>query len=105
MESLREAMFAGRIVALFDNTLAGSADLIAQLAKASLQIMPINAKKGYVEVTNISDIEFRVEYGTKKTKSFVFPARSAVRVTIPQGEVLTLLNCYAGRSYVTTTLW
>ncbi|MBR2962565.1 MAG: hypothetical protein IKC42_06045 [Alistipes sp.] len=105
LESLREAMFAGRIVALFDNTLAGSADLIAQLAKASLQIMPINAKKGYVEVTNISDIEFRVEYGTKKTKSFVFPARSAVRVTIPQGEVLTLLNCYAGRSYVTTTLW
>ncbi len=105
LESLREAMFAGRMVALFDNTLAGDADLIAQLAKASLQIQPINVKKGLVIVTNISDIDFRIEYGGKKPKKLHIPARTALRVTIPQGEELTLVNCYAGRSYVKTTLW
>ena len=105
LESLREAMFAGRMVALFDNTLAGDADLIAQLVRASLKVMPINEKKGTIEVTNISDIEFRAEYGSKKVKSFVFPARSAVRVTVPQGEKLTMLNCYGGTSYVETAIW
>ena len=104
LESVREAMFAGRMLALFADTLAGDADLIKQLIKKSLLVRVINAEKGVVEITNISDIKFEALFGEKQ-KFVAFYPRTASIVTIPQGTELNFRNCLAGRKSVQTTLW
>lgn len=104
LESVREAMFAGRMLALFGNKLAGDAELIKQLLKASLQVRVIDEKKGTIEVTNISDIEFEATFG-KSNKYVAFYPRTATIVKIPQGAELDFANCLAGRKSVKTNLW
>jgi hypothetical protein len=104
LESVREAMFAGRMLALFGNKLAGDAELIKKLLKSSLQVRVIDEKKGSIEVTNISDIEFEATFG-KEQKYVVFYPRTATIVTIPQGAELDFANCLAGRKSVKTNLW
>lgn len=104
LESVREAMFAGRMLALFGNKLAGDAELIKKLLKSSLQVRVLDEKKGSVEVTNISDIEFQATFG-KEQKYVVFYPRTATIVTIPQGAELDFANCLAGRKSVKTNIW
>ena len=104
LESVREAMFAGRMLALFGNKLAGDAELIKQLLKKSLQVRVIDEQKGTIEVTNISDIEFEATFG-EKNKYVVFYPRTATIVKIPQGVELDFPNCLAGRKSVKTNLW
>ena len=104
LESVREAMFAGRMLALFGNRLAGDAELIKQLVKKSLQVRVIDEKKGLIEVTNISDIEFEATFGESQ-KYVAFHPRTASIVKIRKGEVLDFTNCLAGRKSVKTNLW
>lgn len=104
LESLREALFAGRMVAFFDNKLAGDATYIKQLISKSLNVRVIDAKKGVLEVTNISDIEFQTIFGSHMNP-VVFHPRKAVRVTVPKGTTLDFINCYAGRQTVKTEIW
>ena len=104
IESVREAMFAGRMLALFGNKLAGDANLIKQLLNKSLQVRVIDEKEGVVEVTNISDIEFEATFGESK-QYVVFYPRTATIVNIPQGTELDFANCLAGRKNVKTDLW
>ena len=66
MESIREAMFAGRMVAFWDQTLAGDATWLEQLVHHSLQVRVIDAAKGRIEVTNISDIRCLMSGGIRK---------------------------------------
>ena len=104
IESVREAMFAGRMLALFGNKLAGDANLIKQLLNKSLQVRVIDEKEGVVEVTNISDIEFEATFGESK-QYVVFYPRTATIVNIPQGTELDFANCLAGRKSVKANLW
>ena len=104
MEGVREALFAKRFLAFFDNKLAGDADLIKQLITKSLQIRVINAEKGLLEVTNISDIEFSTLYGDHMNP-VVFSPREARMVTVKKGTVLDFINCYAGRQTVKMEIW
>ena len=104
LESVREAMFAGRMLALFGNTLAGNADLIRQLLKASLQVRVLDAEKGRIEVTNISDIHFDALFGEPQMLVQFYP-RSAVQITLPQGTELDFKDCRAGRNSVKTKIW
>ena len=104
LESLREALFAGRMLALFDNKLAGDSNLIGQLIDASLVVKVIDEKKGVLEVTNISDIPFQTLFGDHMNP-VVFHPRSAIRVTVPKGTVLEFVNCYAGRKCVKKEIW
>ena len=104
LESVREAMFAGRMLALFGDRLAGDAELIKKLLKSSLQVRVIDEKKGHIEVTNVSDIQFDALFG-KTQKSVSFYPRTAAIVKIPQGEELEFTNCLAGRKNVKTALW
>ncbi len=104
IESVREAMFAGRMLALFTNKLAGREDLIKQVIDKSLQVRVINKKKGVLEVTNISDITFRVLYGNRMNPVVFYP-RSAVRVTVPKGTKVEFIDCMAGRNTVKTEIW
>ena len=104
LESLREALFAGRMLALFENKLAGDSNLIGQLIDASLVVKVIDEKKGVLEVTNISDIPFQTLFGDHMNP-VVFHPRSAIRVTVPKGTVLEFVNCYAGRKCVKKEIW
>ena len=104
LESLREALFAGRMLALFNNTLAGDSKYIEQLIDASLEVKVIDAKKGVLQITNISDIEFRALFG-ERMNPVLFRPRTAIRITIPKGTVLDFVNCYAGRKTVKKEIW
>lgn len=104
MESIREAMFAGRMVAFWDQTLAGDATWLEQLVHHSLQVRVIDAAKGRIEVTNISDIRFETMYGTHMNPVIIYP-RSAIIMTVKKGQKIEFLNCYTGRQHLHTNLW
>ena len=104
MESIREAMFAGRMVAFWDQTLAGDATWLEQLVHHSLQVRVIDAAKGRIEVTNISDIRFETMYGTHMNPVILYP-RSAIIMTVKKGQKIEFLNCYTGRQPLHTNLW
>ena len=104
LESVREAMFAGRMVAFWDNTLAGDATWLEQLVHHSLQVRVIDAAKGRIEVTNISDIRFETMYGTHMNPVILYP-RSAIIMTVKKGQKIEFLNCYTGRQHLHTNLW
>ena len=104
MESIREAMFAGRMVAFWDQTLAGDATWLEQLVHHSLQVRVIDAAKGRIEVTNISDIRFETMYGTHMNPVILYP-RSAIIMTVKKGQKIEFLNCYTGRQHLHTNLW
>lgn len=104
LESLREALFAGRMVALFDDTLAGDIKHLEPLIEASLQVKVINEKKGLIQITNVSDIEFRALYG-ERMNPVIFRPRTAICLTVPKGSVLNFINCYAGRQTVKKEIW
>ena len=104
MESIREAMFAGRMVAFWDQTLAGDATWLEQLVHHSLQVRIIDAAKGRIEVTNISDIRFETMYGSHMNPVILYP-RSAIIMTVKKGQKIEFLNCYTGRQHLHTNLW
>lgn len=104
LESLREALFAGRMVAFFENKLAGEAKYIESLIDASLKVKVIDEKKGVLEVTNISDIEFSTLFGDHMSP-VVFRPRTAIRVTVPKGTTLDFINCYIGRETLKKEIW
>lgn len=90
---IREALFDKRSIAFFDGQLAGKAEHLKGLLKASLQIRLIDDK--YVEVTNNSDITYRATGGGK---AYLFPAGKTVRMAIPSADTaFTVQNCHTGK--------
>ncbi|MBQ5700895.1 MAG: hypothetical protein IIV68_02100 [Alistipes sp.] len=104
LESLREALFAGRMLAFFEDKLAGDKELIGKVIDSSLQIQVVDEKKGVLVVTNISDIPFSTIFGDHMSP-VVFRSRSAIRVTVPKGTVLEFTNCYIGRQTLKKEIW
>ena len=104
LESLREALFAGRMLAFFEDKLAGDKELIGKVIDSSLQIQVVDEKKGVLVVTNISDIPFSTLFGDHMSP-VVFRPRSAIRVTVPKGTVLEFINCYIGRQTLKKEIW
>ena len=104
LESLREALFAGRMLAFFEDKLAGDKELIGKVIDSSLQIQVVDEKKGVLVVTNISDIPFSTLFGDHMSP-VVFRSRSAIRVTVPKGTVLEFINCYIGRQTLKKEIW
>lgn len=104
LESLREALFAGRMLAFFEDKLAGDKELIGKVIDSSLQIQVVDEKKGVLVVTNISDIPFSTLFGDHMSP-VVFRSRSAIRVTVPKGTVLEFTNCYIGRQTLKKEIW
>lgn len=90
---IREALFDKRSIAFFNGELAGKAEHLKGLLKASLQIRIINDK--YAEVTNNSDISYRA---TGDGKSYLFPAGKTIRMVIPSTNTpFTVENCHTGK--------
>lgn len=96
-KGIREALFDGRSVALFNGQLAGKREYLLGLLKASLKVNPINDKT--IEITNVSDISFQA---TANGELYLFPAGKTVRIGMPDGNSLfTVENCYAGKNKLT----
>ena len=92
IESIKEALFAKRSIAYFHGELAGKQEHLKGLLKASLKIRIINDK--YTEVTNISDITYRVIGGGN---SYIFPAQKTILMAVPGYDtIFTVENCHTG---------
>jgi predicted metal-dependent phosphoesterase TrpH len=87
--ALREALDARRTLAFFQGNLVGDKEYMTKLIGASLKTRVVGKK---LEVTNVSDITYRMTSGDKL---MVFPAGKTVLVAIPQGE-FTVQNCFWG---------
>jgi hypothetical protein len=88
---IREALFAGRSIACFNDMLAGKAEHLLGLIEASLSVKLINSEKRTVEVTNLSDITYRMTVGDRL---FVFPAGKVVNFDLPKEGTVTVNNCF-----------
>lgn len=78
LEALREAMFAGRTLAWFNDELVGKADMLEKLFKASVHI---ERGENKYKMTNISDIAFSVKLG--QTTTIVAP-QTTMEINIPR---------------------
>ena len=90
-KGIKEALFARRTAALFDNKLVGKSEYLMKLIQSSLKIRRINA--GTIEVTNISDIPYEMTNGGKL---YLFSCRKTVRIGIPKEGALVFENCFVG---------
>jgi hypothetical protein len=90
-EAIKEALFAGRTLALFQGYIAGNGQYIKNLIKASLDVRVVNAEKGLIEVTNLSDLQFVLKHG-KYNLNVVLPGK-AVRMAVKQGVEVEFSNC------------
>ncbi len=90
-EAIKEAMFARRTIAWFDNKLAGDKDLVEQLLKASLQVKP--KEKDFISIKNLSCIPFDLK--DAEGRQHLVPAESEIIITSP-GGIYQVTNVYIG---------
>ncbi len=91
---VKEALFARRTVAMYDNLLFGTPELLKSLVLASLEIN--FTPDGSVLVTNLSDLPFKATYDGK---FYDLPGAKTIRVgkITDENAVFQIENCYVGR--------
>jgi hypothetical protein len=105
VEGIKEALFAGRTLAYFNNHLAGKESLIREIIQKSIFVKVINPKKNTIEICNKSDISFSIKFG-RYMYSIPVLANQVLRVDIPSGTDVTFTNCLIGQDkFVTMKLW
>jgi predicted metal-dependent phosphoesterase TrpH len=93
-KAIKEALFDRRSVAYFKGQLAGKAEHLTALFKASLEWKVRDEKEKAYEVSNLSDITYTFTCGGNL---YILPAGKAVALTLPKdGKALTILNCFTG---------
>lgn len=93
-QGIRDALFARRSIAFFNGELAGKAEHLKGLLKASLRVRLINDKQ--MEISNLSDIPFRA---TGDGKAIFLPAGKTISMEIPNPNTLfTIQNCHTGKN-------
>ncbi len=104
-EAVREALFAGRTVAFYNNILSGKEEYLKALIRESLAVRVIDKAKGTIEITNHSDIAYQIRYGKLMYDVTLYP-RQVMRANIPSGANVTFSNCVIGMNkYVETSIW
>jgi hypothetical protein len=88
---IKEALFAGRTLAVFHGFIAGKENLIKSLIKESLEIRVINQEKGVIEVTNHSDLQYVLKHG-KFNLNMILPGK-VTRMMVKQGMEVEFSNC------------
>ena len=88
LAGIREALFAGRTVALFDGTLAGQENILSPLVKSCLKTKPM--KNSCMAITNQSDLPFQI---TGADQHYLLPERKTVIIMLPPDNLLTFENC------------
>ena len=105
VEGVKEALFAGRTLACFNNHLAGKEAYIKEIIQKSLFIKVINPEKNVIEICNKSDITFQIRFG-RFMYSIPVLANQILRMNIPSGTDITFTNCLTGQNkYVVMKLW
>ena len=100
IESIKEAMFAGRSAAFFDNKLAGKEEYLKAIFEASVTKKPTrktNRKRSVsYEVKNVSDIPFIIE--NLKNEETTIPARDTIILTVNKNDfsTITIKNLFIG---------
>jgi predicted metal-dependent phosphoesterase TrpH len=103
-QGVKEALFAGRTLALYNHVLSGDKELMKSLIEASLSIRVINEKNGTIEITNHSDIAYEIKYGEYMYTRPLYP-NQVLRATIPAGSDVEFVNCLYGKEkHVTMNL-
>ena len=99
LESVKEAMFAGRTVALYDNYLMGKEEYVKALVAACVKFEVSKQKEGYAHytITNNSDITFSLEFSTGFHPLTLGPRQTA-NIEIGNEEVVTFANCILGKT-------
>jgi len=101
-KGIREALFAGRTAAYFNGNLAGRPEHLSLLLKASIEAKTVDDGKGIVEVTNHSDISYRISFDSGQVD---LPAGKTVRTTLPKQGKALVMNCLTGmREYLSIDL-
>jgi hypothetical protein len=101
LESVKEAMFAGRTVAYANNILVGKPEFLLELLKKSLIVSNFKTENGefFCDITNTSDICYVLERPNNKIISF--PADRTVQLSgslKSLAEVYQLTNTYISSS-------
>lgn len=105
VEGIKEALFAGRILACFSNHLVGKEEYIKELILKSLFVKVINQEEGTIEIFNKSDITYNMKFG-KYMYSVPVLANQILRINMPSGTNVTFTNCLIGQDkYVVMKLW
>ncbi len=90
MESIKEGLFKRRSFVYFAGQLAGDAELLTQVFKASMEVRKFD--DSMLEVYNTSDVDYTLEKGTR---TIILPAGKTVRFKATDGEY-TVTNCHVG---------
>lgn len=95
LDGVKEALFARRTIALYDDTLIGSENLLKQLVVSCLDFD--FAPNGSVIVTNKSDLDFKV---TCKGELRILGANKSInlRRKVDASDVFQLENCFIGHN-------
>ena len=91
-KGIKDALFTKRTAAFFYGQLAGDPVYLLPLLKECLKV--INVTKNMVEVSNVSDIPFRMVGDDGKL--YLFPARKTVLIEKSDEKTLTVTNCHTG---------
>jgi len=101
LDALKEAMFAGRTVAWFGNSLAGKKEYLEALFRASVTVMPPHTvdRDGnrVFHVSNPTDLPFALTCPAAGWKDSILAPRTAVMLKAPKGtETLqvSVSNCH-----------
>ena len=93
-KGIKEALFDGRSAVYFHGQLVGKAEHLTALFKASLVWKVKDADRRGYEVSNMSDIGYKIKCGDKL---FILPAGKAIGFMLPKDEEkITVLNCFTG---------
>lgn len=104
-EGVKEALFAGRTVACYNNNLSGTEKYLKEIIKKSLYVKVINKEKGTIEVCNKSDLSFQIRYGKLMYSISLYP-NQVTRINLPAGADVAFTNCLIGQNkYVVTSIW
>ena len=89
---IREALFARRTVAFFYGQLAGDPAYLLPLLQECLKVRRVS--EAFLEVSNISDIPFRMVGDDGKL--YLFPTKKTTLVANSKANILTVTNCHTG---------
>ena len=94
LEGVKEALFAGRTLAFYNNFLMGKQEFIAPLVKECLTFEVKKDKGDYViyRIHNSSDIKYQIQLGDTVHQITVEP-RDYIDVEISKGQTITFVNC------------
>jgi hypothetical protein len=97
LDSIREALEAGRTIAYGFGHLCGPEELLLDLFKASVTLSPVDGKK--VSLTNMTSIPYIIK--KENSNPVRIPPFSTYNTSIPQGAAtlsFTVLNIWTGEN-------